>query len=61
MVVASDEWAGANGKQAMARVISYGTIGDDYAYLARTPAKAAKIALDKAGRSPEDVDLWEIN
>ena len=61
VVVASDEWAGANGKQAMARVISYGTIGDDYAYLARTPAKAAKIALDKAGRSPEDVDLWEIN
>ena len=61
VVVASDEWAEANGKSALATVISYGTIGDDYAYLARTPAKAAKLALEKIGKSPEDVDLWEIN
>ncbi len=61
VVVASDEWAGANGKDPIARIVGYGMIGDDYAYLARTPAKAAKIALDKAGKSPEDVDLWEIN
>jgi acetyl-CoA C-acetyltransferase len=60
-VVASEEWAEANGKQAIARIVSYGMIGDDYAYLARTPAKAAKIALERAGKSPEDVDLWEIN
>ncbi len=61
VVVASDEWAEANGKNVLATVISYGTIGDDYAYLARTPAKAAKLALEKIGKSPEDVDLWEIN
>ena len=61
VVVASDEWAEANGKQAVATIVGYGTIGDDYAYLARTPAKAAKLALDKAGLTPEDVDLWEIN
>ncbi len=61
IVVASDEWADANGKHALATIVGYGTIGDDYAYLARTPAKAAKLALDKAGLSPEDVDLWEIN
>ncbi len=36
-------------------------IGDDYAYLARTPAKAAMIALEKIGKTPADVDLWEIN
>ena len=34
---------------------------DDYAYLARTPAKAARLALEKAGRTAADVDLWEFN
>ena len=34
---------------------------DGFAYLARTPAKAAQQALEKIGKSPEDVDLWEIN
>ena len=61
VVIASDEWAEANGKQALARILSYGTIADDFPYLAKTPAKAAQLALEKAGKSPEDVDLWEIN
>lgn len=61
VVVASDEWASANGKAVLGRVLAYGAIGDDYAYLARTPAKAAQQALEKAGRSASDVDLWEIN
>ncbi|MEO7198321.1 MAG: acetyl-CoA C-acyltransferase [Solirubrobacterales bacterium] len=61
IVVASDEWAGANGKQVLARILAYGTVADDYAYLARTPAKAALLALEKIGKSPTDVDLWEIN
>jgi acetyl-CoA C-acetyltransferase len=61
VVVASDEWAESNGKQALAEVVGYGTIGDDYAYLARTPAKAAEVALGKAGLTAADVDLWEIN
>ena len=61
VVVASEEWAEANGKQPVATVVGYGTIGDDYAYLARTPAKAAQLALEKAGLSVSDVDLWEIN
>jgi acetyl-CoA C-acetyltransferase len=34
---------------------------DDFAYLARTPASAAKKALEKAGLEAEDIDLWEIN
>jgi acetyl-CoA C-acetyltransferase len=61
VVVASDEWADANGKQVLARILSYGTIADDFPYLPRTPAKAAKLALEKAGKSAEDVDVWEIN
>jgi acetyl-CoA C-acetyltransferase len=61
VVAASDEWAQGEGREVLARVLSYGTVADDYAYLARTPAKAAKQALEKIGKSPEDVDLWEIN
>jgi acetyl-CoA C-acetyltransferase len=61
IVVASEEWAEKNGKAPLARIVSYGTVADDFPYLARTPANAAKQALEKIGRSPEDVDLWEIN
>jgi acetyl-CoA C-acetyltransferase len=61
VVVASEEWAEKAGRPALARIVSYGTVADDFAYLARTPAKAAQLALEKISRSPEDVDLWEIN
>jgi acetyl-CoA C-acetyltransferase len=61
VVAASDEWAEREGRAPLARVLSYGTVADDFAYLARTPAGAAKQALEKIGKSPEDVDLWEIN
>ncbi|MDX6581720.1 MAG: acetyl-CoA C-acetyltransferase [Solirubrobacterales bacterium] len=61
VVIASEEWAQANGHEPFARVVSYGAVADDFAYLARTPAKAAKVALDKIGKTAADVDLWEIN
>jgi acetyl-CoA C-acetyltransferase len=61
VVAASEEWARKEGRTPVARVLSYGTVADDFPYLARTPAKAAKQALDKIGKSPDDVDLWEIN
>ncbi len=61
VVVASEEWAKREGSTPIARVLAYGTVADDFAYLARTPAKAAKQALEKIGKSPEEVDLWEIN
>ncbi|HEX6116775.1 MAG TPA: acetyl-CoA C-acetyltransferase [Solirubrobacterales bacterium] len=61
LVLASDEWAKANGRTPLAKIISYGTVADDFPYLARTPANAAKQALEKIGKSAEDVDLWEIN
>src|SRR5881227_3792093 len=55
VIVASDEWAKANGREALARILSYGTVADDFAYLARTPAGAAKQALENIGKTPEDV------
>ena len=61
VVVASDEWAEANGREPLATVLAYGTVADDFPYLARTPARAAQQALDKLGRSADEIDLWEIN
>jgi acetyl-CoA C-acetyltransferase len=61
IVVASEEWAEKEGKAPLARILSYGTVADDFPYLAKTPANAAKQALEKIGKSPEEVDLWEIN
>lgn len=61
IVVASDEWAKANGKTPLATIVSQAAIADDFPYLARTPAKAALAALEKIGKKPADVDLWEIN
>jgi acetyl-CoA C-acetyltransferase len=61
VIVASDEWAKQNGKEVAATVLSYGQVADDFPYLAKTPAKAAQQALEKIGKSPEQIDLWEIN
>jgi acetyl-CoA C-acetyltransferase len=61
VVVASEDWAQRAGRAPLARVLAYGTVADEFAYLARTPAKAAKQALDKLGKTPDEVDLWEIN
>jgi acetyl-CoA C-acetyltransferase len=61
LVLASDEWAKRQGRPALARIVASGEVADDFAYLARTPAKAAKIALEKAGLKAEQIDLWEIN
>ena len=61
VIVASEAWAEREGREVLARVLSYGTVADDFPYLARTPAKAATVALERIDKAPEDVDLWEIN
>ena len=61
LVLASDGWAQRNGKEALAEIVAQAQVADDFAYLARTPAKAAEVALRKAGLNADDIDLWEIN
>jgi acetyl-CoA C-acetyltransferase len=61
LVLASDEWAKANGKAALATIVAQAQVADDFPYLARTPAKAAQKALEKAGLNADQIDLWEIN
>ncbi len=61
LVLSSDEWASANGKEVLAEIVTHAQSANDFAYLATTPASAAKKALEKAGLQPGDIDLWEIN
>ncbi|MEA2147374.1 MAG: acetyl-CoA C-acetyltransferase [Solirubrobacteraceae bacterium] len=61
IVLASDAWASRNGKSVLATILAQAAVADDFPYLARTPALAARKALEKAGLSAEDIDLWEIN
>jgi acetyl-CoA C-acetyltransferase len=61
LVVTSEEFAQKRGLDILATIVSSAYIADEYAYLARTPAKAAARALDKAGKTIDDVERVEIN
>ncbi|HUB75117.1 MAG TPA: acetyl-CoA C-acetyltransferase [Solirubrobacteraceae bacterium] len=61
LVLSSEEWAERNGKEALAEIVAHAQSANDFAYLATTPASAAKKALEKAGLQPGDIDVWEIN
>jgi acetyl-CoA C-acetyltransferase len=61
LVLASDEWAKANSRAVLATVVAHAQVADEFPYLARTPANAAKAALEKAGLSVDRIDLFEIN
>jgi acetyl-CoA C-acetyltransferase len=61
VVVTSEEFARRRGLEILATIVSQAYVADDFAYLARTPARAGDIALTKAGRSIDDVERIELN
>ena len=61
LVLSSEDWARANGREILGEVLAHAQSANDFAYLATTPASAAKLALEKAGLQPGDIDVWEIN
>ena len=61
VIVCSEEFARRRGLEPLATILAQGYVADDYAYLARTPARAGKEALTKAGRTIADVKRVEIN
>jgi acetyl-CoA C-acetyltransferase len=61
LVVTSEEYAKKRGLEVLATIVSQAYVADDFAYLARTPAKAGKIALEKAGKTIDDVERVELN
>jgi acetyl-CoA C-acetyltransferase len=61
LVVTSEEFARRRGLEVLATIISQAYVADDFAYLARTPAKAGMAALAKAGKKIGDVERVELN
>jgi acetyl-CoA C-acetyltransferase len=61
LVVTSEEFAEKRGLEPLATILSQAYVADEFAYLARTPAKAGAKALEKAGKSIEDVERVELN
>ena len=61
LVVTSEEYAKKRGLDVLATIIAQAYVADDFAYLARTPAKAGQLALEKAGKKIGDVERVELN
>jgi len=61
VIVCSEEWASRRGLEPLATIVGQGYVADDFAYLARTPANAGAMALDRAGKTIGDVKRVEIN
>ncbi|MGH3072995.1 MAG: acetyl-CoA C-acetyltransferase [Gaiellaceae bacterium] len=61
VIVTSEEFAKRRGLEVLATIVSQGYVADDFAYLVRTPANAAAIAFEKAGKTIADVKRVEIN
>jgi len=61
VIVTSEEFAKERGLEILATILSQAYVADDFAFLARTPAKAGEQALFKAGKSIGDVERIELN
>jgi acetyl-CoA C-acetyltransferase len=61
LVVTSEEFARERGLEVLATIVAQAYVADDFAYLARTPAKAGEKALAKAGKKIGDVERVELN
>ena len=60
-VVAGEDFAAEHGLEPLGRLVSWGIVGVDPAYMGIGPAPAARQALAKAGMKLEDMDLVEVN
>ena len=61
VIVADRAAAEAAGLPILAEIVAYGQVGGPDATLQERPAEALSLALKKAGMSPGDLDLVEIN
>lgn len=61
LLIASAEYAKANGMTPRARIVATANMGDDPTLMLNAPVPAAKKVLKRAGLTVDDIDLWEIN
>jgi acetyl-CoA C-acetyltransferase len=60
-LVASDAWVRAHGVTPRARVRATAAVGSEPVIMLTAPGPASERCLAKAGMTPADVDLWEVN
>jgi acetyl-CoA C-acetyltransferase len=61
LVVADADHARERGREPLARILANGCTANRHDSLARVPALAARIALERAGLTAADMDVVEIN
>lgn len=61
LVLSTDAGARELGAKPIARLVSTGAHAQDPVWFTTAPIAAARNALTKAGWTPNDVDLWEVN
>lgn len=60
-VLAGSDWAEANGLKPIGRIVSWGFVGVEPKVMGIGPAPAARLALEKAALTLDDMDLVEVN
>jgi acetyl-CoA C-acetyltransferase len=61
VLMGSAEWGKKAGLKPRAKIRAMATAGAEPVIMLTAPAPASKRALDRAGMSVKDIDLWEIN
>jgi acetyl-CoA C-acetyltransferase len=61
VLLASGDFVKAHGLKPRARIRAMTTMGSEPIIMLTAPAPASKKALDQAGMTARDIDLWEIN
>ena len=61
LLIASPDYAGRHGLKPRGRIVAMANVGDCPTLMLNAPVPAARKALAKAGLTPDDIDLWEIN
>ena len=61
VLLASKAYADKNGLKPRAKITAFANIGDCPTLMLNAPVPAAHKVLAKAGLTPDDIDLWEIN
>lgn len=61
VLLASQAYAEKNGLRPRARIVATANVGDCPTLMLNAPVPAARKVLEKAGLTPDDIDVWEIN
>ena len=61
VVVKSASRAEADGDEPLARIVSWGIVGLEPSIMAYGPVPSSQKAIQNAGLTVSDIDLWEIN